>query len=130
MMFVPRAVRLKGVKEVRQSRITTAPPKSPKCTGGVDHEDALVEAMKKTSTNSPAPQLEKIDSRTGPGITTAQATREFVAQLAAGIELIFTDYALQEDSRVTWLERHYRTLPEGDRCTLCVRNSPRIRSDL
>ncbi|KAF1851736.1 uncharacterized protein K460DRAFT_362481 [Cucurbitaria berberidis CBS 394.84] len=84
----------------------------------VSNEDTLVEAMQRTSTASPAPRLEHIDSKAmnrGPRFTSKPVTPEYLAQLAAGIELIFTDYAHQEEMRAKWLQKHFRTTDEGDK---------------
>ncbi|KAH7361179.1 hypothetical protein BKA66DRAFT_425880 [Pyrenochaeta sp. MPI-SDFR-AT-0127] len=112
-MFVPRALRLKGVRELPRLKAAKAPTEPPADPMDTSNEDALVEAMEKTSTTSPGPQSEYIDPKAvkrGPRFTTKPVTSEYVAQLAAGIELIFTDYALQEQTRAKWLQDHYRTV--------------------
>jgi hypothetical protein len=117
-MFVPRALRLKGVKEKPRPKTTRAPSEAP--ASEVDHDDALVEAMQKTSTNSPDRQLEDINPKfikSGPRFTTKPITPEYIAQLAAGIELIFTDYAHHEEQRAKWLQDHYRTVDGEEKCT-------------
>jgi hypothetical protein len=115
-MFVPRALRLKGVREKPQPR----PSKSLANNAGPDGDEALVEAMQKTSTNSPThqpeEQIDPIAAKPGPRFTTKSVTPEYIAQLAAGIELIFTDYAHQEEERAAWLQERYRTLEEEDHC--------------
>lgn len=117
-MFVPRALRLKGVREKKQLHNIEAAPGPP--TGHVDqHEDALVQAMEKTSTRSPAPEQKELnsgDAKNGPRFTAKPVTAVYISQLAAGIELIFTDYAHQEETRSKWLQQHYRTLSEGEHC--------------
>ncbi|KAK1913377.1 hypothetical protein P3342_005313 [Pyrenophora teres f. teres] len=132
-MFVPRALRLKGVHE--KSRPKSIKPPSKAAADNVeadnveadnveadnaeaDHDDALVKAMQKTSTSSPPPQIDSIDSKdtkSGPRFTTKQVTPEYIAQLAAAIELIFTDYAHQEEQRAKWLHDHYRTVDGEDK---------------
>lgn len=115
-MFVPRALRLKGVREKPQPRSS----KYPASNAGPDRDEALVEAMEKTSTNSPTHQPEEqIDptaAKPGPRFTTKPVTPEYIAQLAAGIELIFTDYAHQEEERAAWLRERYRTVEEEENC--------------
>jgi len=118
-MFVPRALRLKGVHEKPRPKNIKQPSEAPADNTEADHDDALVKAMQKTSTSSPPPQVNSIDSKetkSGPRFTTKQVTPEYVAQLAAGIELIFTDYAHQEEQRAKWLQDHYRTVDGEDKC--------------
>lgn len=112
-MFVPRALRLKGVREKPRPRPARAPAES-------DGDDALVEAMQKTSTNSPTYQPEQIEAKAakpGSRFTTKPVTPEYIGQLAAGIELIFTDCAHQEEERAKWLQDHYRKVDGEDKCT-------------
>lgn len=76
-------------------------------------------AMEKTTTSSPAPQAlspEPTAAPKGPRFTTKPITTEYIAQLAAGIELIFTDYAHQEQERAEWLKKHYRTVDGKEKC--------------
>jgi hypothetical protein len=116
-MFVPRALRLKGVKEKPRPKITKAP--SAPAASEDKHDDALVEAMQNTSTKSPTYQPEKIDPKaikSGPRFTTKPITPEYIAQLAAGIELVFSDYAHQEESRAKGLRDHYRTVDGEENC--------------
>ncbi|KAI0585858.1 hypothetical protein TUN199_04762 [Pyrenophora tritici-repentis] len=117
-MFVPRALRLKGVHEKSRPKTIKSPSKDPADIAEADHDDALVKAMQKTSTSSPPPQVDSIDPKqpkAGPRYTTKQVTPEYLAQLAAGIELIFTDYAHQEEQRAKWLHDHYRTVDGEDK---------------
>ncbi|RYN91051.1 hypothetical protein AA0119_g10791 [Alternaria tenuissima] len=110
-MFVPRALRLKGVREKPRPRPARAPAES-------DGDDALVEAMQKTSTNSPTYQPEQIEAKAakpGSRFTTKPVTPEYIGQLAAGIELIFTDCAHQEEERAKWLQDHYRKVDGEDK---------------
>ncbi|KAJ4335141.1 hypothetical protein N0V95_008983 [Ascochyta clinopodiicola] len=70
--------------------------------------------MGETSMNSPAPQQDTASGAAaparGPRFTTRPVTPEYIAQLAAGIELIFTDYAHQEEERSRWLKNRYRAI--------------------
>ncbi|KAF2131186.1 hypothetical protein P153DRAFT_288057 [Dothidotthia symphoricarpi CBS 119687] len=114
-MFVPRAVRLKGVREQRPKPPATPSLKPPAENTRASSEDVLVEAMRRTRTTtySPAPQQEVKDStasKRGPRFTVKPVTPEYIAQLAAGIELIFTDYAHQEEKRQQWLEERHRVV--------------------
>jgi hypothetical protein len=98
-MFVPRAVRLKGVKEPPRPRLSKPPAESQISKDDTNSRDGLVEAMGDASMDSPTPQQ---------GVAS-----EYISQLAAGIELIFTDYAHQEEDRSRWLKNRYR-LVDGD----------------
>jgi hypothetical protein len=116
-MFVPRALRLKGVREKPQPK----PSKAQEAPASeVYHDDALVEAMQRTSTSSPDRQLDQIDAKAikhGPRFTMKPVTPEYIAQLAAGMELICTDYAHHEEKRAKWLQDHYRTVDGEEKCT-------------
>lgn len=118
-MFVPRALRLKGVHETQRPKPAKPPSEPLAGKHELSADDALVEAMGKTSTTSPAPQEEHIDPKAikhGPRFTTKPVTPEYIAQLAAGIELIFTDYAHQDEKRAKWLQDHYRAVGEEEKC--------------
>jgi hypothetical protein len=115
-MFVPRALRLKGVREKQQPPRPNPPP-------AVESEntkdDALVDAMQGISTNSPTPQQEQIDLKVvarGPRFTVRPITPEYLAQLVAGVELIFSDYAHHEEVRAEWLQQRYRTVDGEENC--------------
>lgn len=122
-MFVPRALRLKGVKETQKHK----PKKSPDLAAArASSEDALVQAMQKTSTNSavtsPMPQQEQDAMQIvhkGSKQITAPVPSDYLAQLAAGVELIFTDYAHQNQNGAKWLQERYRTADTGEKCRLC-----------
>ncbi|KAF2624153.1 hypothetical protein BU25DRAFT_162395 [Macroventuria anomochaeta] len=113
-MFVPRAVRLKGVKESQRPKISKPQTIPQSRKDETNRKDALVEAMGETSMNSPAPPHDTASDAAaptrGPRFTTKPVTPEYVAQLAAGIELIFTDYAHQEEERSRWLKDRYRVV--------------------
>ncbi|KAG9205333.1 hypothetical protein G6514_008912 [Epicoccum nigrum] len=113
-MFVPRAVRLKGVKEAQRPKAAkpSTNQQASKDATTTNSKDALVQAMGMTSMNSPAPQQDTASHTAaptrGPRFITRPVTPEYMAQLATGIELIFTDYAHQEESRANWLKERYR----------------------
>ncbi|KAF9698378.1 hypothetical protein EKO04_003400 [Ascochyta lentis] len=115
-MFVPRAVRLKGVKEAQRPKLPKPLAKPQLSKHEANSKDALVEAMGETSTNSPAPQQDTASDAAapnrGPRFTSKPVTPEYIAQLAAGIELIFTDYAHQEEERSQWLKDRYRMVDD------------------
>jgi hypothetical protein len=122
-MFVPRAVRLKGVKEAQRPK--AAKPSTNQQAGKdattTNSKDALVQAMGMTSMNSPAPQRDTASHTAtptrGPRFITSPVTPEYMAQLATGIELIFTDYAHQEESRANWLKERYREVDGEQNCS-------------
>jgi hypothetical protein len=117
-MFVPRALRLKGVRENSRPK-PTKPPKTQADSAEPNHDDALVQAMQNTTTNSPEYQPEPTeakDLKPGPRFTTKPVTPEYIGQLAAGIGLIFSDYAHQEEDRAAWLQQHYRTVDGEEKC--------------
>lgn len=114
-MFVPRAVRLKGVKEKRPNQLPETPLQKPQ----VISEDALVDAMEGITTSSPGAQAEDKESTPtvrGPKFTVAAVTPEYIAQVAAAVSLIFSDYAIQEPERSDWLKRHYRDVDGEGNC--------------
>ncbi|KAK7183882.1 hypothetical protein PSPO01_10218 [Paraphaeosphaeria sporulosa] len=119
-MFVPRALRLKGVKEAQKRK-----PNQPQRPDSIEvsSDDGLVQAMQNASTDSAAPspaaQMEGVietakDTKSAkPSTTTANS--EYLAQLVSGIELIFTDYAHQDKLGAKWLDERYRTVDEGEK---------------
>jgi hypothetical protein len=128
-MFVPRALRLKGVRETRQP----PRPKPPPAESESSKDDALVDAMQGISTNSPTPQQEHVDPKVvtrGPKFTVKQITPEYLAQLVAGVELIFSDYSHHEQVRAEWLQQRYRTVDGEDKCTRPDQTSPSTCADI
>jgi hypothetical protein len=129
-MFVPRALRLKGIREPQRPK-----PREPPAAAAeteTNKDDALVNAMEGISTNSPQPQKEPPDPKAitrGPRFTVKPATPEYLAQLVAGVELIFSDYAHQEESRAAWLQQRYRTVDGEDRCMSASQRPPEFPSD-
>jgi hypothetical protein len=115
-MFVPRALRLKGVRETQRPKLPISPTVH---TSERSKDDALVDAMQGISTNSPTPQEEHIAPKPttrGSNFTVKPVTPEYLAQLVAGIELIFSDYAHQEEVRGDWLQQYYRTVDGREKC--------------
>lgn len=116
-MFVPRALRLKGVKEKPRPKPSKPPPAQ---TTVRSNDDALVDAMEGISTNSPAPQQEQTDPQVikgGPRFNIKPVTPQYLAQLVSGVELIFSDYAHHEEVQAAWLQQRYRSVDGGDKCT-------------
>lgn len=114
-MFVPRSLRLKGVKE--------PPKKEPEQRGEAStSSNANVETPNvATQINStflqPGDQTKGPENTTkGPKFTIPLATPEYLAQLAAGVELIFTDYAHQHPEHANWLRERYRTVEGEENC--------------
>lgn len=120
-MFVPRAVRLKGVKEAQRPKVAKPPANQQTSKVETNSKDALVQAMGETSMNSPAPHQDTPSDATaptrGPRFVSRPITAEYVAQLAAGIELIFTDYAHQEEERSKWMQDRYREVDGEQNCS-------------
>ena len=115
-MFVPRALRLKGVQEKQRPKPSKPPPAD---VSAQNKDDELVDAMEGISTNSPESQTAQIDQQVaprGPKFTVKPITPEYIAQLAAGVGLIFSDYAHQERVRSKWLKERYRTVDGEEKC--------------
>jgi hypothetical protein len=113
-MFVPRALRLKGVRE---------PQKAPKARTEPSQEAVIEDVtatLRKTSTSDTSPQAKQINSTkacSGPRFTAPKVDEDYLDKLLCGIELLFTDYAHQHEDGKRWLEKHYRVVGEG-KCTL------------
>ena len=117
-MFVPRALRLKGIKEPQKARkpLTEPPPQE------ADVENVTA-ALKKTSTSHVSLQPERIDPMkafSGPRFTAPMVDEDYLAKLLCGIELLFTDYAHQHEDGKRWLEKHYRVVDDAEKCTPSV----------
>jgi len=114
-MFVPRALRLKGIKEPQKAR---KPPTEPPIQD--PDIEKVTAALKKTSTSHVSPQPEHIDSKkafSGPRFTAPKVDEDYLAKLLCGIELLFTDYAHQHEDGKRWLEKHYRVVDGAEKCT-------------
>ncbi|KAF2873079.1 hypothetical protein BDV95DRAFT_627855 [Massariosphaeria phaeospora] len=125
-MFVPRALRLKGVKEKKAPKNAASSHKdqepqtqTPVKQTQTESADTPVEAMQRTSTTSTLLAPEHIDPQKaisrGPRFTTTPVTPEYIAILAAGIDLIFTDYAFQNAESASWLHTRYRVVAGEDK---------------
>ncbi|KAF1830471.1 hypothetical protein BDW02DRAFT_507469 [Decorospora gaudefroyi] len=111
-MFVPRVLRLKGLREKARPGTAKPAPKPVADRAQAHPDDAPVEARQQTSTNAPAHESEQHEAKV---ITKSpRFSALYVAELAAGMELIFSVYAHQEEQRVQWLQRHYRTVDGGE----------------
>lgn len=119
-MFVPRAVRLKSVKGASRQKAANLAENKEGSKDGASSKETIDTAMGETSADSPLAQ-HKIATNTaaptrGPRFTTNPVNPEYLAQLAAGIELIFTDYAIQEEERSQWLRDRYRVVDGEAKC--------------
>jgi hypothetical protein len=113
-MFVPRALRLKGVKETQKPKTTeTKAPEPATISDTNSKKETNVEAAHGTSVTSATPA--KANTR-GPRFNFAPITPEYMAQLATGVDLILTDYAHQEPEAAKWLRGRYRTVDGEDEC--------------
>ena len=94
--FIPRALRLKGIKESQTRKSKQVEPlPTPDLVGA-----------------APAPQQDCRVSQ----IDSAPAKQGYIAQLAAGVDLIFTDYAHQAPDSAKWLGDRYRTVDSEEKC--------------
>jgi hypothetical protein len=115
-MFVPRAVRLNGVREPQRPDKTDAVAKDP--TGNVTttaedtHDENLPEEKIKPQNDSTEASPKSGEKR----FTTAPVTPVYLAQVAIGVELIFSDYAHHDEVRSKWLSDHYRTVDGDEKC--------------
>jgi hypothetical protein len=107
-MFVPRALRLKGVKEqerpqkerpAKKRRIATdASEVTETDDSNTKASDASVKRPEETRSTAPA------------------VKPDYLAQLVSGVELLFTDYAHQDPDGAEWLLRHYRDVEGQPKC--------------
>ena len=120
IMFVPRALRLKGLREPSRCNATKGIPTRIADSTDARDEGAPVQPTEKTNTASSISQVESVNSKTrdpSPNLTANPVKPEYLAQVAAGIELIFTDYAHQESERAKWLQDRYRAIDAEEKCT-------------
>lgn len=88
--------------------------------------------MQGISTNSPTPQEEYVDRTAvtrGPRFIVQPVTPEYLDQLVAGIELIFSDYAHREETRAEWLKQRYRIVDGEGQCKLYLPRSLDVETD-
>lgn len=113
-MFIPRALRLKGVKE-RPKETTSASGERPAKKARIKISPGAID---EANTSRELDQQEQNDTRParGPTFTTPQVTHEFLGWLVAGMEMIFSDYAYQAEEGAAWLEKHYREVDREGKC--------------
>lgn len=112
-MFVPRAVRLKGVREPERNK-SERPAKRARIGNGPEQSktpDADLGSTQKEADPNVTKPVEK-------GPATKAAAPEYLAKLISGIELLFTDYAHQDKASAAWLKSHYRDVEGESKCTL------------
>lgn len=119
-MFVPRALRLKGVKEAQKHETDKSNRGAQDSTSAPQY--GPIESMQKANTSSTAAFLAPAQrDQKAPAIISelskapTSASSEYLAQLIAGIELIFTDYAHQDEDGAKWLQERHRTIDSEDR---------------
>ncbi|KAF1962882.1 hypothetical protein CC80DRAFT_461298 [Byssothecium circinans] len=115
-MFVPRALRLKGVKEAPKPKPAQAqaPAAVDSPSASNSKNDTHTEAAGKTSTTPASNGKPDTKAATrGPRFNSAPVTSDYLAELAAGVELIFTDYAHQAPESAQWLQERSRSV-EGE----------------
>lgn len=120
-MFVPRTLRLKGVKEPQK------PPKEPPAKKRRTEDNALESGkiapavVFKEEQNNANPKTTK-----GSNLITPATNPEYLGQLVCGIELVFTDYAQQDKESSSWLVSHYREVDGRGNCTYCSMSVQRV----
>ncbi|KAF2258245.1 hypothetical protein CC78DRAFT_549278 [Lojkania enalia] len=107
-MFVPRSVRLKGVPEYNKFSVGQGAPSVHREAVGFAADSQHIRANEERHT-------EHSDRLRGPQFTMRPITREYLAQLACGIELVFTDYAQQDKDGAQWLKQRHRTVDGEDK---------------
>jgi hypothetical protein len=109
-MFVPRALRLKGVKEPKKAQ-KEPPAEIPNAETSTTNENETIPAPLQ-------PEQSKTTSKpkSGNRFTNAPVTSEYLQQLVCGVELIFTDHAHQDNHGIAWLEKHYRNVDGESNC--------------
>jgi hypothetical protein len=103
-MFVPRALRLKGIKEKTKPR--GEPPTKKVRT---DDKTKTSQSIVDSSGNGTKPQ-------SGPRFVTRPVTPEYLGFLVDGMELMFSDYAHQDKKQAGWLQEHYRDVEDKGKC--------------
>ena len=96
--------------DVRFYSIISA-PQSKLVAGGTPWPPRLFDALQGDFANR------RIGNTGDEGTSTSFDQPEYIAQRAAGIELIFTDYAHQEQERLKWLQDRYRVVDGEENCS-------------
>lgn len=109
-MFVPRALRLKGVKEPKKAQ-KQSPTKVLSAESSTSNPDEAISA-----TLQPEQSKELAKPKSGNRFTNAPITSKYLQQLVCGVELIFTDYVHQDKYGTSWLEKHYREVDGESKC--------------
>ncbi|ORY00375.1 hypothetical protein BCR34DRAFT_606275 [Clohesyomyces aquaticus] len=137
--FVPRALRLKGVREPANPPRKRPPPKVRSCpedrlctfveqnevtssaappTSDEDQQSLALAFRDKTTeadtSNSQDQIRPRSDTAHGSKHTEASVTEDYLAQIVCGVDLLFTDYAIQSRKGSKWLKDHYQHDPRGN----------------
>lgn len=100
-MFVPRALRLRGVKEAKKD--DGEPPAKKRRIAPLATKNPNTGNATTSAKQSKRGSME-------PSTTSSSFNAEYLGFLTAGVELIFTDYAMQSEEGDAWLRKHYRNL--------------------
>ena len=110
VMFVPRVLRLKRPHEspecghngthVPMERLADGPEKDVDRAAGFDN----------------ATRIHAQDAQ----LSASGMSSDYLAQVAVGIELLFTDFALQDEKNAAWLASLYRVVEGEMNCKNCV----------
>ncbi|KAF2199663.1 hypothetical protein GQ43DRAFT_419774 [Delitschia confertaspora ATCC 74209] len=133
-MFVPRVLLNRGFKQQQKKKRppsddapSEVPPAKKAHTENVQPsastEVHTPNASKGTAAATPAQHSEigpaaqphdAIKPR-GSRFTVPEITDEYLEKIVCGLELIFSDYALQDELHYSWLESHHRTVDREDK---------------
>ncbi|KAH7122296.1 hypothetical protein B0J11DRAFT_507295 [Dendryphion nanum] len=105
-MFLPRALRLKGIKpaethsagQATKSACDEPAPQPQQDKIQADPEPVRINDTSKTISTSSKP------------LSATKITPEYLGQVLSGVELLFSDYAHQEPEAAKWLQNHYRVV--------------------
>lgn len=115
-MFVPRAVRLKGVREPDRTKIER-PRKKARVQSELDDSASI-----KIPDAAPASTEKEVDTNVTKSVDKVASHKstspEYLGKLLSGVELLFTDYAHQDKAGADWLKGHYRDVEGESNCEL------------
>jgi hypothetical protein len=117
-MFVPRAVRLKGMREADRNK-SERPTKRVRIENGPEQLKTSDAAARSTPQEADINLNRPVNKESAP----KTATPEYLGKLVCGIELLFTDYAHQDKASADWLKSHYREVEGESGCTLAPLHS-------
>ncbi|KAF2749205.1 hypothetical protein M011DRAFT_466325 [Sporormia fimetaria CBS 119925] len=108
-MFVPRSLISKGVRGAEVSTNLSAPKKRKRTASNSDPQTS--ETVSPSAENDAQPPAKRAKAAQNPN---PEINPEYLGVLVCGMELIFSDYALQNDAQKSWLERHSRTIGDAN----------------